>query len=315
VRTGKVLVASTTGVALALVAALVLMVNWLGARHYWRADWTRSRIYTLSEKSTNVLASIDKDVKVIVFMTPSTPLYSETKELLARYQAASPRLRVETIDPDREPLRTKQLAQEFGVSAANTIVFVAGERKKYVTSDQLAEYDYSGMQFGQGPKMKAFKGEEQITSAIMGVVNPKVPKIYATTGHGEHDLDGMGEDGLSQLKEALQRDNLTAEKTSLLSGTVPGDCDLLVLALPNGESMRGMAGWMGKAERIIDMGADFRLGSATAWKSSRASCRRSAKPSASLPKASRRSKSDARSWTPRARRSSSFDYSPSHRFC
>ena len=231
-RTGKVLVASTTGVALTLVAALVLMVNWLGARHYWRADWTKSRIYTLSEKSTNVLASIDKDVKVIVFMTPSTPLYSETKELLARYQAASPRLRVETIDPDREPLRTKQLAQEFGVSAANTIVFVAGERKKYVTSDQLAEYDYSGMQFGQGPKMKAFKGEEQITSAIMGVVNPKVPKIYATTGHGEHDLDGMGEDGLSQLKEALQRDNLTAEKTSLLSGTVPGDCDLLVVAGP-----------------------------------------------------------------------------------
>lgn len=43
-------------------------------------------------------------------------------------------------------------------------------------------------------------------------------------------------------------------------------CDVLFLALPNGESMRGMDGWLKKAERIIDLGADFRLGSADAWK-------------------------------------------------
>ncbi len=43
-------------------------------------------------------------------------------------------------------------------------------------------------------------------------------------------------------------------------------CDVLFLALPNGESMRGMDGWLKKAERVIDLGADFRLGSAQAWK-------------------------------------------------
>lgn len=44
------------------------------------------------------------------------------------------------------------------------------------------------------------------------------------------------------------------------------ECDLLVLALPNGESMKGMPGWAAKAARIIDLGADFRLGDAAAWK-------------------------------------------------
>lgn len=43
-------------------------------------------------------------------------------------------------------------------------------------------------------------------------------------------------------------------------------CDVLFLALPNGESMRGMDGWLKKAERIIDLGADFRLGSGESWK-------------------------------------------------
>lgn len=231
-RKDKVYTASSTGIAVVLVLVLVGMVNWLAYRHYARADWTGSKLYSLSEKSVNILSDLKDPVKVIVFMTPQTPMFTETRELLTRYQAVSTQVSVEYIDPDREPLRTRQLAQDFGVSAANTVVFVAGDRKKYVTADQLAEYDYSGYQMGQAPKMKAFKGEEQFTSAIMGVVNPKSPKVYFTTGHGEHDPDGFGEDGLSQVKEALKRDNLTTEKANLLSGVVPDDCDLVVVAGP-----------------------------------------------------------------------------------
>jgi N-acetyl-gamma-glutamyl-phosphate/LysW-gamma-L-alpha-aminoadipyl-6-phosphate reductase len=43
-------------------------------------------------------------------------------------------------------------------------------------------------------------------------------------------------------------------------------CELLFLALPNGESMHSMAAWTGKAEKIIDLGADFRLKSPEKWK-------------------------------------------------
>jgi ABC-type uncharacterized transport system involved in gliding motility auxiliary subunit len=154
------------------------------------------------------------------------------KELLGRYQAACPKLAVEFIDPDRDPLRTRQLAQEFGVSMANTVVFAQGDRKKYVSSDQIAEYDYTGMQFGQAPKIKAFKGEEQFTSAILQVTNPKVPKAYFTSGHGEHDLEGWDEGGLSQLKELLKRDNWETAKLPPFSTSIPEDCDLLVVAGP-----------------------------------------------------------------------------------
>ncbi|MGB8952252.1 MAG: N-acetyl-gamma-glutamyl-phosphate reductase [Candidatus Aminicenantales bacterium] len=43
-------------------------------------------------------------------------------------------------------------------------------------------------------------------------------------------------------------------------------CNLLFLALPNGESMNSMDGWMKKAEKIIDLGADFRLRDKESWK-------------------------------------------------
>jgi N-acetyl-gamma-glutamyl-phosphate/LysW-gamma-L-alpha-aminoadipyl-6-phosphate reductase len=42
-------------------------------------------------------------------------------------------------------------------------------------------------------------------------------------------------------------------------------CDVLFLALPNGESMKHVEEWMDKSGRIIDTGADFRLESAEDW--------------------------------------------------
>jgi ABC-type uncharacterized transport system involved in gliding motility auxiliary subunit len=255
VRKERIVAASSATAGIVLAVALVGMVNWLGYRHYVRGDWTSSKIYSLSDKTKNVLKGIKDEVRVVVLMTPTTPLFAETKELLSRYEAISSKLKVEFIDPERDPLRTKQLAQEFGVSAANTVVFAAEGRKKYVTSDQLADYDYSGMQMGQPPKLKGFRGEEQFTAAILGVVSPKVPKIYFVTGHGEHDPDSAGEDGMSQLREQLKRDNLEVAKTALLSGSVPSDCDLLVIAGPKAPftdtEKAALSGYLEKGGRAL----------------------------------------------------------------
>jgi len=42
-------------------------------------------------------------------------------------------------------------------------------------------------------------------------------------------------------------------------------CDLLILALPNGDSMKSIEKWMGLDDRIIDLGADFRFQKAEDW--------------------------------------------------
>ncbi len=224
---------ATGAVGIILVIALTFMVNWLGARHWKRADWTSSHIYTLSSKTKNILKGLKKDVRVVVFMTPASGLYDQVHELLDRYAAASKRIKVEYIDPDKEPLKTRQLAKQFGISAANTVVFEVGKRTKYVTSSQLADFDYSGMQMGQAPKIKAFKGEEQFTAAILSLVAPHVPKIYLVTGHGEASLKNFARGrSLATLKEALKREDMTVADTTLLSGSVPKDADVLAILGP-----------------------------------------------------------------------------------
>ncbi len=224
---------ATGVVAVILVVALTIMINWLGARHWKRADWTSSHIYTLSSKTRNILKNLKKDIRVVVFMTPRSALYEQVHELLTRYASASGKIKVEYIDPDREPLKTRELAKQFGVSTANTVVFVLGKRTKYVTSNQLADFDYSGLQMGHAPKMKAFKGEEQFTSAILSLVAPHVPKVYFVTGHGEAALSGgMRGRSLAVLDRALKREDMKSADTSLMSGTVPKDADVLAILGP-----------------------------------------------------------------------------------
>lgn len=226
--------AATSALGIVLAAALLGMVNWVGARHWKKGDWTSAKVYSLSDKSLSILQGLEEEIRVVVFMTPASTLYEQVRELLDRYAAASPKVSLEFIDPDREPLKTKQLAEQFGVSVANTVVFAYGDRSKYVTSDQMADYDYSGMQFGGSPTLKAFKGEEQFTAAILSLVAPRVPKVYFVTGHGEATPDGEAtrDRSLATLAESLRRENMTVADTSLLGGHIPDDADALAIVGP-----------------------------------------------------------------------------------
>ncbi len=250
--------AATGSVAVVLVVALAVMANWIAARKWVRSDWTSSSLYTLSEKTNAIVRDLAEPVQVVVFMTPSSPLFPQVKELLSRYEALSSQLTVDYIDPDREPIKTKSLAEKFGISVANTVVFAAGDRTKYVSSDQMAEYDYSGMQYGQPASMKAFKGEEQFTAAILSLVAPDVPKVYFVSGHGEAGLEPAVDataPSLATLKEALKRENMVAEQTVILSGDIPADADALVIAGPTqpytDHELTALAAYLDRGGRLM----------------------------------------------------------------
>lgn len=222
----------TLAAAVALGLGILALVNWLGARHYRRLDWTSSGLYSLSEKTEKVLGELKTPVTVTVFMTEGTPLYTETQELLKRYKAKSPLLTVETLDPTRNRARAEALVKDFGVTGAS-VVFKAGERKKHVGTDALAELDYSRARFGGEPSVKSFKGEQEFTSALLSVTQTKTPKVVFTTGHGERKTEGRERDGFFSVAETLRRDNCAvAEWGSLASPEVPAGTDLVVVAGP-----------------------------------------------------------------------------------
>ena len=230
----KFAISLNTLVALGLAVLLVLMVNYLSYRHNFRVDWSRSHYYSLSEKTLGLLSGLTNRIDVVVFFQPGHNAYEDIHNLLTEYEYASPLMHVEWVDPDRDLARTEELMRKYQVDQANVVVFDAGGRSKYVTARDIAEYDYSPVQFGQPPERVAFKGEQAFSSAIQSITESRRPVVYFLQGHGERDIDSFNRSaGFSSLAQEIKRDNVDIRKLTLgETQTIPGDCDALVIAGP-----------------------------------------------------------------------------------
>jgi ABC-type uncharacterized transport system involved in gliding motility auxiliary subunit len=229
VRTG------TLSAGVLLLAALLVIVNYFGWKYYKRFDWTKSELYSLSEKTLNVLEGLKRDVEFIVFLSPEQgEIYRPTTELLSRYGAASRRVRVRIVDAAKRPIEAQQLVQKYGVTTTGVVV-TSGDDKRVIDSNDLAELDFRTLQTTGAPQMTGFKGEQLFTSAVVQLSEGRKPKILFTTGHGELSLDDQGGRGLSGAQQLLGRDNFELEEwASLGAGGVPQGTDLVVIAGPSG---------------------------------------------------------------------------------
>lgn len=238
---------SLLGTGVLLIAALLVIVNYLGWKYHAQFDWTKTRVHSLSQTTENVLSHLDKDVQVTVFITPGLPVFEPTKELLSRYEAASSHIKVRWIDPARNPLEAQRLVNQYKVSSAG-VVFEAGKERRVVSANDLADLDYStARQLGEQPKLKAYKGEEQFTSALVDLTQGKKPKVLFTSGHGEMSLDDSSTAGLSGLRELLNPDNTDLQEwTSLGAEAVPAGTDLVVIAGPKAAFTQGELTVLGK---------------------------------------------------------------------
>lgn len=238
-------VAQVAGGASALLfAAIVLMANYLAFRHYARFDWTREGVFTLSPKSIEVLKKLDGDIDVYLFLSRGEPSFEDTDELLQRYRAASPHVRVRYVDPDREPGEFQVLAQRFGLAAgvlqgtgqavADVAAVVArGKKSWHVDRDDLVGWDPGGGGEGADGESVHVKAEQALTGAIVQVTSGRATKVCVTRGHGELGLDDEQERSLAALKSGLRHDNIEWEAIDTLGKKeLPKQCDAVFVAGP-----------------------------------------------------------------------------------
>jgi len=244
-RRRKLAIGANLFVQVIAAVALVVMVNWLVARHYLRFDWTRSHYYQLADKTEQVLRALKEPVNVVVFIPTSAEssyvekTLEDARNLLKEMQfIGKDKLHIEYVDPDRNLARAKQLVEKFKLNAPDAIIFVSGERHKYVRLDDLVDVGVSEYGMGQG-RIKAFKGEGVFLSAIQTVIEEKPLNVYFLAGHGEHDPNSSDQrDGYSTLSQYIKRDNIKVERWNLMEKqALPDDAGVIVIAGPRQELM------------------------------------------------------------------------------
>lgn len=191
----------------ALFLGILVIVNFLAARHALRWDYSETKRFTLAPQTYDVLRGLEQDVTITVFSQSGAPAFAIYRDLLDSYRQASPRLAVEYVDPERQPAQ----ARRYGVTRTDTAVLESGARSARVSTPSEAE----------------------LTAALVRVSKDAKKRIVFLQGHGEREIEDTERDGYSLAKDALVKQGYEVDTLLLLQAEeVPGDTSVLVIAGP-----------------------------------------------------------------------------------
>jgi ABC-type uncharacterized transport system involved in gliding motility auxiliary subunit len=221
--------------------AILVMLNYVASRHYWRWDWTSNELFTLSEQSQRMLEDLEQDVTVYVFLSQGEQDFADVQTLLEQYLAHTDRITVEWVDPDREPSRYKILAEKLGIDswspgpytlATVPIVVTSGGRKWKIERHQLISENFDSFDDPDGSKLD-LQSERALTGAILEVTTGTPTVVCLAQGHGEWELGAAGPRSFSAVVRELQWEKIKVEAFELREGQpVPESCHALFVVGP-----------------------------------------------------------------------------------
>lgn len=225
-----------------VVLAVIVMVNYLGARWYHRSSLSSQTRQPLSPLTTGLLGSMTNHVKVTLFYDKEDPFFTTVSELLDDYHDLNSRLTVSAVDyrwdaGEAEKLKNQYRDQLAGVTNKNLIIFDCESRVKIVNGNALVEYmpervaGTEKLEFTRKPVR--FLGERMFTAALLAVSSPKPLNVGYLVGHGEHALESGDETGYLNFAAVLRQNYIQIQPLTLIgTNALPADCNLLVIAGP-----------------------------------------------------------------------------------
>ncbi len=184
--------------------AVLVVVNWLAARHNKRWDLTAQNVYSLSTQSKSVLAKLDQPLTVDAFVEAGTD--PNLEDLLESYRYASDKFTFHMIDPDKE----RDLAERYKITELPTVHIQYGDQTATVTREM---------------------SEEAITNGLIKATRTTKKVACFLDGHGEPDIENRDARGFSSLKDALTNENYDTRKVLLATEQdVPPECTVLIAA-------------------------------------------------------------------------------------
>jgi ABC-type uncharacterized transport system involved in gliding motility auxiliary subunit len=193
------------GVGVLVVLGILIAVNYLSTRRNTRWDLTANRQYSLSDQTVKLVQGLMGPVKFTVFDQEVN--FDRFRPRLESYRYNSSQVQIEYVDAERYPLRARQL----NIDTIPTVVIEYMGRTERVSTDS----------------------EQDLTNALIKLLNPTERKVYFLSGHGEKDPANSDRVGYSAIGDALKRDNYQFDKLVLAqTNEIPVDATTIVVAGP-----------------------------------------------------------------------------------
>ena len=189
-----------------LVLGILAGINYIASRQSKRWDLTANKVFSLSDQTRKLVETLDAPVHIRVFARSDD--FGRFRDRLTEYASASSRVTVEYLDPDQKPA----LANQYQVQSYGTVVFEYKGRTERAMGD----------------------GEQELTNALIKVVQGTQRKVYFVQGHGEKDpASASDRAAYSEIKKSLESENFVVETLPLAQQKeVPADATVVVIAGP-----------------------------------------------------------------------------------
>jgi len=179
------------GTQIAIVAGIILVLNFLSYQIFARFDLTEGKIYSISKISKETVSNLDDIVNIKIYFSENLPpqymaVRQEVGDILAEYQNyANNKLSVDFIDPKDD----EDLALELQMLGIPKLQFNVLENDKYevIGGYMGIAVEYGDRQQGIPVVNNTRNLEYQITSTIKKVTAENIPTIAFSSGHGEWD--------------------------------------------------------------------------------------------------------------------------------
>ena len=206
-----------------IVLAALIVVNLAADLLPVRIDLTTNKMYSLSEQTENVLDNLDKDVTIYFIGEPGTGNVV-IEENVQRYARLSDHIRIDYIDPVRDPLTAQKYTKDGGQLSYGNLLVEQGEVFRIIS--QYDMYNFSQNQNTGERKVESLAVEQRLTSAILYVSGADMPVAYQLDGHGEASINHAA-------TKQMELENFVLESLNLLGmDEVPEDADLLIINGP-----------------------------------------------------------------------------------
>jgi len=230
-----------------LLAGILIVLNVVTFRYGGRPlDFTRERAFSLSSLTVNQLASLKRQVTMTMLYGEgprAVPLAERVRQLLELYKAANPeKVQIQSIDPYRQPDRFEELTKrtpEVAVIQGGGVLIEYGEGetagRAVVRNNDLFEVPAQSRFEASSERFETnFRGEDAVTSALIGLREEKKPRILFTTGHGEASIEELDprKPGLGVWKSRLTAAGSQVGEINLIRDEIPNDADAVIVVAP-----------------------------------------------------------------------------------
>jgi len=198
---------------LLLIAVIILLAK-LTVDHNRQFDWTANARHTLSESSLQLLASLENNIRIQVFVSPDYQYRQAVVDLLKRYQRHTDKIDVSYVDPNFSP----DLVRELNIQQQGEMIVSRNDQSQHVK-------DLS---------------EQSLTNALISVSRQQQQWLVFIEGHGERSLFEKNNFSLDTWARQLESQGFKLQAQNLISTPqIPANTAAVVIASPTRDWLPG----------------------------------------------------------------------------